>query len=234
MTPVQILQIVRSRAQDALFLRGPDKYVGETLFSFLNQTISNMVMLRPDIFTQVIDNWQPDPGKVLQELTGGTPSLASFRFVEAFSAKKGQEEVVLEEVDYDHFGRASRDWIKDTADLPVKFMRHPRNANRFFLYPKPDSGVELTLEYVKIPTKYDDSNKTDDITDMSASYYPVLVEGILYHIYTVENSDNSSQIGISRAGTHLNNFNQGLGLSLQARTITDTDMMPMPVEDQRR
>lgn len=234
MTPVQILQIVRSRAQDALFLRGPDKYVNETLFSFLNQTISNMVMLRPDIFTEVEPSWQPVQDKILQNLTSGPTDLSSFRLVEVFSAKQGAEEVVLEEVDYDHFGRASRDWIQDDAGLPVKFMRHPRNANRFFLYPKPDSGVELTLEYVKIPTKYDDSNKTDDITDMSASYYPVLVEGILYHIYTVENSDNSSQIGISRAGTHLSNFNQGLGLSLQARTITDTDMMPMPVEDQRR
>lgn len=230
MKPENIIDVVRRRIQDSLFLRGPDKYVGDTLLSFVNQTVKKMVMLRPDIFSKTLDNWVPETNKVLQNLehtVNGGNNVSSFRLVEIFSSKLNTDEVILEEVDYDHFGRASRSWIEDAAGLPVKFMRHPRNANRFFLYPKPAAGVELVLEFVENPKDY---TLSETIELIPASYFPAIVEGVIYHVLTIENSDNSSQIGAARANVHWDNFNQALGLSLQSRVITDSDVPPMPAE----
>jgi len=126
----------------------------------------------------------------------------------------------LEEVSRDRFDRTDRDWATETSGTPVKYMRHPRSPNRYFLYPRPTSGIQIVAEYIKIQPTY---ALTDTITGLPDDYLPIVVDGTVYNILSVENADNASAVGMARAKMFLDSFAQGLGVSLQSRAVTDIE-----------
>jgi hypothetical protein len=203
MTPNEVITEVRRLIQDT---RTPFRYSDTVLLGFVNQTIKRMVILRPDLFT-IIADVPTVAGTVLQTLPSD-----SVRLVEIFSVKNGEAVV---EVSREVIDQTTPDWISVAPDVPVNFMRHPRNPNRFFVYPRPRSGVELVAEYVQSPSTYD---LTDPI-DLPDGYFSVLVDGTVFLAESVDNEHVSS----GRAKMFQESFVQQLGVALQSRSLTDTE-----------
>jgi len=95
-------------------------------------------------------------------------------------------------------------------------MRHVRNPNVYFLYPRPTSGIVLLAEYAKVPSDY---AVDETITAPIDAYLPVLVDGTVYLAESVDDEHVNS----GRAKLFLDSFTQALGVSLQSREITDSD-----------
>lgn len=213
MTPANVIDSVRRIVRDGAFLRTPDSYSAATLLVFVNNTIKRMVMLRPDLFTTVA-TITTTPNVVMQTMPSD-----SFRLVDIFQVTSGN---TLEEVDRTQFDRTDINWATETAGTPVKFMRHPRNPNRYFLYPRPTSGVTLQAEYVKIQPTY---TLNDTILNLPDDYLPAVVDGTIYSIISIENemNPNSGQVGVMKAKMYWDSFTQSLGLSLQTRDLIDRE-----------
>jgi hypothetical protein len=222
MTPNDIIITARKSLQDSLFLRGPDKYVADTLLNYVNMAVRKMVMMRPDLFTKLESNFAVPQLKVDRVLQ--TCPTDSYRLVEIFTATNGGNVVVLEEVDYAHFVRADRSWSTHASAIPTKYMRHPRNPNKFFLYPKPSTGTSLQMEYIKVQSAYTLNETIEGIND---NYFPALVDAVVYYVLTIENAESSSGIGIGRANMYLNTFYSAIDTSADSRLLTDVDNLPM-------
>lgn len=215
MTPNQIIAEVRNLIQDT---RVTYRYSDAVLLGFVNQTIKRMVLLRPDLFITQTDI-ATTPNVVEQSL----PSTA-VRLVEIFRTKTG---TAVEEVDRDQFNRAYPAWVNDPAGLPVKYMRHPRNPNRFFVYPRPTAGVLLVGEYVDTPPVY---TIDQPISVLSDSYFSVMVDGVVFLAESVDNEYVSS----NRAKLFQDSFLQSLGVSLQSRNLIDSESAAAPAPQQTR
>lgn len=211
MTPNDVISDVRELIQDT---RSPFRYSDGTLTAFVNQTIRRMVILRPDLFSVVADiSITPDVAE--QQL----PATA-VRLVEIFRNKNGTS---IEEVDRDLFDRTYPQWTTDPAGTPTKYIRHPRNPRAYFLYPRPVSGTVLVGEYIVTPQNYTLLQTIDVLPD---AYFPTLVDGT---VYLAESIDNE-HINSGRVKMFYDSFMQSLGVSLQTRTLTDTEGGEMPAQ----
>jgi hypothetical protein len=173
----------------------------------VNQTLKRMVMFRPDLFI-VVGDITTTPNVVEQLL----PATA-VRLVEIFRNKNG---TAIEEVDRDTFDRSYPQWTTDPAGTPVKFMRHSRNPRAYFLYPRPVAGAVLVGETVVTPPNYSLGQNIDVLPD---AYFSVVVDGTVYLAESVDNEHVNS----NRAKLFQDSFTQALGVSLQARTVTDLE-----------
>lgn len=204
MTPADIITEARVIIQDS---RLPYRYSDTVLLGFVRQTLRRMSILRPDLFT-VIGEIPTTANTVVQSCPSD-----SLRLVEVFQVKGGN---AVTEVNREVLDQMSPNWINDTAGTPVNFMRHVRNPNRFFLYPRPTTGIVLIAEYAQVPPAYT-INQT--ITGLPDAYLPVAADGVVFLAESVDNEHVNS----NRAKLFQDSFNQTLAAGLQVRTITDTE-----------
>ena len=204
MTPAGIIAEARKLINDT---RVPQRYSDGDMLGFVNQTLKRMAMYRPDLFLQIGDV-STTPNTTVQ-----TMPTDSIRLVEIFGIKDGN---TVTEVDRDTFDQTYPGWRNEPAGQPVNFMRHVRNPNVYFLYPRPSSGVILLAEYAKVPTDY---ALNDPIAAPIDAYFPTVVDGVVYLAESVDDEHVNS----GRAKLFLDSFTQGLGVSLQSREITDGD-----------
>lgn len=204
MTPNEVITEVRRLIQDT---KSPYRYSDTVLLGFVNQTLKKMVMLRPDLFA-VIANFTTTDGTVLQSCPAD-----STRLIEIFQVKDGN---AVTEVNRETLDRTVPNWLNEDAGQPVNFMRHVRNPNRFFVYPRPAAGVVLVGEYAQTPPDY---TLDQEITYPIDTYFPVVVDGVVFLAESIDNEHVNS----GRAKLFQDSFVQGLGVSLQSRTITDTE-----------
>ena len=204
MTPSDVITEVRRLIQDT---RTPVRYSDAVLLGFVNQTLKRMVMLRPDLFA-VIGDIPTTANTVLQDCPAD-----SIRLIEIFQVKNGN---AVTEVNRETLDRTAPGWQQDPAGQPVNFMRHVRNPNRFFVYPRPEAGVVLVGEYAQTPPEY---ALNDDIDFPIDAYFPTVVDGVVFLAESIDNEHVNS----GRAKLFQDAFVQGLGVSLQSRTITDTE-----------
>jgi len=204
MTPQEVITEVRTLVQDT---RTPPRYSDTVMLGFVNQTLKRMVVLRPDLFS-TITNITTTPDVVNQTL----PTTA-VRLVELFQVVGGTS---LEEVEWERFTRTYPQWTTDPAGTPTKYIRHPRNPRAYFLYPRPRSGITLLGEYVVTPANYALASNIDVLPD---AYFGALVDGVVFLAESVDNEHVNS----NRAKLFFDSFVQALGVSLQSRTLTDTD-----------
>lgn len=204
MTPNEVITEVRRLIQDT---KTPYRYSDAVLLGFVNQTLKRMVMLRPDLFA-VIGDFSTTANTVLQSCP-----TDSTRLIEIFQVKNGDAVV---EVNRETLDRTVPGWLNEPAGQPVNFMRHVRNPNRFFVYPRPSTGVVLVGEYAQTPPDY---TIDQEITYPIDTYFPVLVDGVVFLAESIDNEHVNS----NRAKLFQDAFVQGLGVALQTRTITDTE-----------
>lgn len=206
MTPNDIIADARRLAQDNGLLRTPDTYSAATLLSFVNQVLRQTALLRPDLFTLMTDI-STTAGVVEQSMPAD-----SIRLVNIFAVKDGN---AITEVSREAMDQSYPQWRSDAAGLPVNYMRHVRNPNKYFLYPKPSAGVVLSGEYAQSPPVYTASQTIALLPD---SFQPSIVAGVVMMVAGVENPT----LDPNRFRQFQEMYTQALGGNLQARVITDT------------
>lgn len=204
MTPAEVITEVRRLIQDT---REPLRYSNAVLLGFVNQTLKRMVMLRPDLFA-VIGEVPVTAGSVLQSMPAD-----SVRLIEIFQVKGGG---AVSEVNRAMLNRSSPQWVAEASGMPVNFMRHVRNPNRFFVYPPPSAGTVLIAEYAKSPPDY---GVDDTINYPLDTYFPALVDGVVFMAESIDNEHVNS----GRAKLFQDSFAQLLGVALQSRAVTDVE-----------
>jgi len=204
MTPNEVITEVRRLIQDT---KTPYRYSDAVMLGFVNQTLKRMVMIRPDLFA-VIADFATTAGTVLQSCPPD-----STRLIEIFQVKNGD---AVTEVNRATLDRTVPSWQREAPGQPVNFMRHVRNPNRFFLYPAPEAGVVLVGEYAQTPPDY---TLNQEITFPTDAYFPTVVDGTVFLAESIDNEHVNS----GRAKLYQDAFIQGLGVSMQSRTITDTE-----------
>ena len=204
MTPSEVITQVRSIIQDT---RSPYRYSDTVLLGFVNQALKRMALLRPDLFSMITDI-PLKPNSVVQSMPDD-----SIRLVEIFQVKDGN---AVTEVSRDMFDQSYPGWANETAGTPVNFMRHIRNPNKFFVYPRPSTCATLVGEYIQSPPSY---NLEEEIRLLPDSYLPVLVDGT---VYLAESIDNE-HVNTGRAKLYQDMFINALGVGLQSRAVTDTE-----------
>ena len=204
MTPADIIAEARVLIQDS---RTPYRYSDTVLLGFVNQTLRRMSILRPDLF-MVIGDIPTVANTVIQSCPAD-----SLRLVEIFQIKNGD---AVTEVNREVLDQMSPGWVNEAAGTPLNFMRHVRNPNKFFLYPRPTAGIVLVGEYAQVPPAYT-LNQT--IVALPDSYLPVAADGVVFLAESVDNEHVNS----NRAKLFQDSFNQTLAAGLQTRTLTDTE-----------
>lgn len=204
MTPNEIITEARRLIQDT---KTPYRYSDAVMLGFVNQTLKRMVTIRPDLFA-VIGDFTTVANTVLQSCPAD-----STRLIEIFQVKNGN---AITEVNRATLDRTAPNWQNEEAGQPVNFMRHVRNPNRFFVYPRPEAGVVLVGEYAQTPPDY---TLNQEIAYPTDAYFPVAVDGVVFLAESIDNEHVNS----GRAKLFQDAFVQGLGVSLQSRTITDTE-----------
>jgi len=208
-TPAQVIVEARRLLQD---IKTPQRYSDALLLGFVNQALKRMAVLRPDLFA-VIDELVTQAGSVIQSAPAD-----SLRMMEIFQVKDGDGivEVSRKAMDETYPG-----WVNDPAGPTVNWMRHVRNDNRFFIYPKAPADQTLIIEYAQTPRDY---ALTETIEVLPEAYFPVLVDGTVFLAESVDNEHVNS----NRAQLFQQSFTQALGVSVQARSITDTEEGGLP------
>ena len=217
MTPQQVIDEVRILIQDTRV--SSYRYTDAMLLKFVNNTLRRIAMLRPDLFSKLDTAITVVADTVIQ-----TMPTDSARIVEIFQAVDSSGETAVRtaitEVSRETLDRTTPDWVSVTAGVPTNFMRHVRNSNKYFLYPRPTSSITLVGEYIQSPPNYD---YDDDIALLPDAYFPSVVDGV---IFMAESLDNE-HVSTGRAKLFYDSFVQSLGVTLQSRIVTDTESAGM-------
>ena len=218
MTPNDIIEQVLRLEQDSGLLRTPDSHIQQVLLGFVNQTILMTATYRPDLFAS-LGEIPTTAGNVVQSMPSD-----SLRLIEIFYVVGGNSVV---EVSLSMMERSYPGWAATAPGMPVNYMRHPRNHNRYFLYPAPAQDVYLMADYAKVPRTY---GLDDEIEYITSAYMPTLVYGTAGMAAMVLND----RITPERAMQYRQMYEQGLGVSLQTKMALDTDERREPEDDRRR
>ena len=193
----------------------PYRYSDDVLLGFANQALKRIAVLRPDLFAYIGDITCTD-GEVVQS----APS-DSIRLIEVYRVKNGNGVI---ETNREALDQAYPTWMNDAAGAAVNFMRHVRNPNKFFIYPKAPTGQVLVGEYAQTPPDYDGVTPVALLPD---AYEPVVIDATVFIAESVDNEHVNSQ----RAQLFQSSFTQALGVAAQSRAITDPERGGLQEED---
>jgi len=184
------------------------RYSDAVLLSFANQALKRIAVLRPDLFADTKSDYACTQDAVIQ--SAPTDSL---RMIEVYQVVGGDGVI---ETTREALDQAYPTWMNDAAAATQNWMRHPRNPNKFFIYPKAPAGQELVIEYAKTPTTYDG---TTTVALLGDAYLPVVIDATVFLAESIDNEHVSSQ----RAELFQKSFTQALGVGIQQRALTDTE-----------
>lgn len=207
-----VITEVRRILQDT---NSPQRYSDTILIGFANQALKRIAVLRPDLFA-IIADIPTTQGSVVQS----TPA-DSIRLIEIYSVKNGNGII---ETNREALDQAYPTWMNDPEGAAVNFMRHVRNANKFFIYPKAPANQILIGEYSQTPPDYDGTTAVGLLPD---AYFPVVVDATVFIAESVDNEHVNSQ----RAQLFQQSFTQALGVAAQSRSITDPERGGLDEED---
>lgn len=185
----------------------PLRYSDAVLLGFANQALKRIAVLRPDLFAYIGEIPCTD-GAVIQS----APS-DSIRIMEIYNVKGGDGVI---ETNREALDQAYPQWMNDAAAPAVNWMRHVRNSNKFFIYPKAPTGQILIGEYAQTPPDYDGVTNVELLAD---AYFPVVVDATVFLAESVDNEHVNS----NRAQLFQKSFTQALGASGASRSVTDTE-----------
>lgn len=199
-----VITEVRRMLQDET---APQRYSDAVLLSFANQALRRIAVLRPDLFAK-ITTMTCTTNEAIQ--SAPTDSL---RIMEVFSVSGGNGCI---EVNRETLDQSYPQWMNDTASAAVNWMRHTRNANKFFIYPKAPAGQVLDIEYSQSPPTYDGTTTVDLLSD---AYFPVVVDATIFLAESVDNEHVNSK----RADVFYRSFTQSLAVNAQSKVATDME-----------
>jgi len=203
MTPAEIITDARGIIQDTLV---PYRNSDEAMLAYVNLTLKRVAVLRPDLFAEVAEI-ETVPDSPIQSLPSG-----AIRLIDIFYIKDGD---AITETDRESISRSYPGWASEASGTPLSYMRHVKNGQKYFLYPRPTAGIVLVGEYAMSPPNY---GMDDTISQPTDAFLPVIVDGVVY----LAESIDAEHINSGRAKLFLDSFTQCLTVSLQSRTVTDT------------
>ena len=193
----------------------PQRYSDAVLVGFANQALKRIAVLRPDLFA-FIGDITTTAGAVIQSMPSD-----SIRLIDIYNVKNGSG---ITETNRESLNQAYPSWMNDAAGPAVNFMRHVRNANKFFIYPKAPADQVLVGEYAQTPPTYDGTTTVALLPD---AYFPVVVDATVFITESVDNEHVNSK----RAQIFQQSFTQSLGVAAQSREVTDTERGGVDEED---
>jgi hypothetical protein len=202
-----VIAEVRKMLQDTSTNAVLQRYSDAELLGFANQALKRIAVLRPDLFAKIAE-FTTTAGEVLQ-----TAPSDSLRIMEVFRVKDG---AAIRETNRLTLDQTYPDWANDDPGATVNWMRHPRNANRFFIYPKAPASQILIIEYSQSPKTYSLGEAGELLAD---AYFPVVVDGTIFLAESIDNEHVNS----NRAQLFQQSFVQALSTNFQARPVTDTE-----------
>jgi hypothetical protein len=213
-TFAEVIVAVRDLLQDANSNPDLQRYTDDQLVGFANQTLKRIALLRPDLFAYIGDI-ALTAGETLQSAPAD-----SIRIFEILRVKNG---AAVRETDRHTMDQTYPEWVSDPQGPCVNWMRHPRNNNKFFVYPPSPNGQILTGEYAKAPPNY---NIGDTIALLPDVYFPVVVDGTVYMAEAVDTESVSSQ----RSEMFQKSMTGMLAAGLDARSVTDKEDAAVPAK----
>ena len=181
------------------------RYSDTVLLAFANQALKRIAVLRPDLFANV-STITCTQNAVIQSAPAD-----SIRIMEVFSVQNGNGII---ETSREALDQAYPSWMNDTAASCVNWMRHIRNPNKFFIYPKAPAAQVLDIEYAQSPPAYAGDAAVALLPD---AYFPVVVDATVFLAESVDAEHVTSQ----RAQLFQQSFTQALGVATQSREVTD-------------
>ncbi len=183
------------------------RYSDTVLLAFANQALKRIAVLRPDLFANV-STITCTQNAVIQSAPAD-----SIRIMEVFSVQNGNGII---ETSREALDQAYPSWMNDTAASCVNWMRHIRNPNKFFIYPKAPAAQVLDIEYAQSPPAYAGDAAVALLPD---AYFPVVVDATVFLAESVDAEHVTSQ----RAQLFQQSFTQALGVATQSREVTDPE-----------
>lgn len=183
------------------------RYSDATLLGFANQTLKRIALVRPDLFSYV-GTITCVAGEVLQS----APS-DSIRLMEIFRVQGGS---AIRETNRATIDQTYPGWVDATAGACVNWMRHPRNPNKFFIYPKAPASQVLVCEYAKAPSDYAAGATVELLPD---AYFTTVVDGTVFLAESIDNEHVTS----GRAKMFYDSFASSLDTSYKTRLFTDLE-----------
>ena len=193
------------------------RYSDVFMLGLCNQALKRIQLLRPDLFAYV-GTVACTAGAVIQD----APS-DSLRIIECYSIVGGTG---LVEADREVLDQTIPTWVNTTAGAAINWMRHVRNPNKFFIYPKAPVSQSLNIEYSQVPPTYDG---TTTVTLLADSYFPVVVDAVIFLAESIDNEAVTS----GRAKMYKESYENLLGVSRGSLPVTDTESAgqdPLKVE----
>jgi hypothetical protein len=183
------------------------RFTDAQMLEFGNQTLRRIALLRPDLFAY-IGEITCTVGAVLQSMPSD-----SLRIMEIFRIKDG---AAVRETNREVMDQSYPSWTTTTNGAAVNWMRHPRNPNKFFIYPPAPTAQILIGEYAQAPQVYDGTTEIDLLPD---AYYVSVLDGIVWLAESIDNEHVNS----GRAAMFQKAFAESLAINLQGRETTDTE-----------
>lgn len=183
------------------------RYTDEVLLGFANQTLKRIALIRPDLFSYVGEITCTE-AEVLQ-----SAPTDSIRLMEVFRVKGGS---AVRETNRKTIDQTFPGWVDSAAGPAVNWMRHARNPNKFFIYPKAPAGQILIGEYSKAPPEYDGSTPIELLQD---AYFTTVVDGTVFLAESIDNEHVTN----GRAKMFFDSFTGSLDTNYKTRLFTDLD-----------
>jgi hypothetical protein len=202
-----VLIEARKLLQDTSPEASLQRYSDATLLGFANQTLKRIALIRPDLFSYV-GEITCVAGEVLQSAPAD-----SIRLMEVFRVRSGS---AVRETNRQTIDQTYPGWVDATAGPAVNWMRHARNPNKFFIYPKAPSAQTLIGEYAKAPADYDASTPVELLQD---AYFTTVVDGTVFLAESIDNEHVTN----GRAKMFFDSFTASLDTNYKSRLFTDLD-----------
>lgn len=202
-----VLTEARKLLQDTSSEATLRRFTDATLLGFANQTLKRIALIRPDLFSYV-GEITCTAGEVLQS----APSDA-IRLMEVFRVKNGS---AVRETNRQTIDQTYPGWVDASAGACVNWMRHPRNPNKFFIYPKAPASQVLIGEYAKAPPDYAASTPVDLLPD---AFFTTVVDGTVFLAESIDNEHVTN----GRAKMFFDSFTASLDTNYKTRLFTDLE-----------
>ncbi len=202
-----VITEARKLLQDTSSEASLRRFTDVVLLGFANQTLKRMALIRPDLFSYV--------GEITcttGEVSQSAPS-DSIRLMEIFRVKNGS---AVRETNRQTIDQTYPAWVDATAGPTVNWMRHPRNPNKFFIYPKAPASQILVGEYAKSPPDYALGATVELLSD---AYFTTVIDGT---VFLAESIDNE-HVATGRAKMFFDSFTATLDTNYKSRLFTDLD-----------
>lgn len=205
MTPQEVITQARVLINDDNVLM-PQRFSDTEMLGFVNQAIKRAAMVRPDLFI-ISEDVTPTAEQVEQQLPTSVTRIMEVHRVVGGGA--------IGEVDKETMDRSAPNWTTEDPGAPVNWMRHPRNPRRYFLYPAPSTGTEISVEYIEVPSDY----ALSDTMILADSYRSAMIDCVVYLAEVVDNESVESE----RAKAFYTSFLQSLGADMSQREVVDSE-----------